>query len=176
MLPLKSQIRYQRPESTSILSVLWNMRTYLVLILTPIILSPILFSFPQSQNEAKCGYCVIIMAIYWVMEVLPLAVTALLPLILYPLLGLMKSDEVAHMYLSVSFIITSSYEETSIMKFHKDASILFIGGLMIAVAVQKCKLHNRVALFVLTIVPPQPCWLYFILHSKFLPFSSYFKT
>ncbi|OZC07408.1 hypothetical protein X798_05545, partial [Onchocerca flexuosa] len=138
MLPLKSQIRYQRPESTSILSVLWNMRTYLVLILTPIILSPILFSFPQSQNEAKCGYCVIIMAIYWVMEVLPLAVTALLPLILYPLLGLMKSDEVAHMYLS-------------------DASILFIGGLMIAVAVQKCKLHNRVALFVLTIVPPQPC-------------------
>ncbi|OZC07307.1 hypothetical protein X798_05673 [Onchocerca flexuosa] len=151
MLPLKSQIRYQRPESTSILSVLWNMRTYLVLILTPIILSPILFSFPQSQNEAKCGYCVIIMAIYWVMEVLPLAVTALLPLILYPLLGLMKSDEVAHMYLS-------------------DASILFIGGLMIAVAVQKCKLHNRVALFVLTIVPPQPCWIMlgFMLITAFL--------
>uniref|UniRef100_A0A8R1TT18 Uncharacterized protein n=1 Tax=Onchocerca volvulus TaxID=6282 RepID=A0A8R1TT18_ONCVO len=140
MLPLKSQIRYQQPESTSILSVLWNMRTYLVLTLTPVILLPILFSFPQNQNEAKCGYCVGIMAIYWVMEVLPLAVTALLPLVLYPLLGLMKSDDVAKMYLS-------------------DASILFIGGLMIAVAVQKCKLHNRVALFVLSIVPPQPCWI-----------------
>uniref|UniRef100_A0A8R1TTG0 Uncharacterized protein n=1 Tax=Onchocerca volvulus TaxID=6282 RepID=A0A8R1TTG0_ONCVO len=136
---------------TSILSVLWNMRTYLVLTLTPVILLPILFSFPQNQNEAKCGYCVGIMAIYWVMEVLPLAVTALLPLVLYPLLGLMKSDDVAKMYLS-------------------DASILFIGGLMIAVAVQKCKLHNRVALFVLSIVPPQPCWIMlgFMLITAFL--------
>ncbi|VDK88682.1 unnamed protein product [Onchocerca ochengi] len=127
------------------------MRTYLVLTLTPVILLPILFSFPQNQNEAKCGYCVGIMAIYWVMEVLPLAVTALLPLVLYPLLGLMKSDDVAKMYLS-------------------DASILFIGGLMIAVAVQKCKLHNRVALFVLSIVPPQPCWIMlgFMLITAFL--------
>nr|CDP93121.1 BMA-NAC-1, isoform c [Brugia malayi] len=81
------------------------------------------------------------MAVYWVMEVIPLAVTALLPMVLYPLLGLMASDDVAQMYLP-------------------DISFLFIGGLMVAVAVQKCKLHNRVALFVLTIVPPQPCCMW----------------
>ncbi|EFO21042.2 hypothetical protein LOAG_07442 [Loa loa] len=137
---LKSDIRYHRPGSTSALSVIWRMRTYLACALTPIILLPILFLFPQSQNEAKCGYCVGIMAVYWVMEVLPLAITALLPMVLYPLLGLMASDDVAQMYLP-------------------DISFLFIGGLMVAVAVQKCKLHNRVALFVLTVVPPQPCWI-----------------
>ncbi|KAL3982687.1 Sodium:sulfate symporter transmembrane region family protein [Acanthocheilonema viteae] len=139
---LKSHIGYHQSQSTSTLSVIWKMRTYLTLALTPIILLPILFSFPQSQNEAKCGYCIGIMAIYWVMEVLPLAITALLPMVLYPLLGLMASDDVAQMYLP-------------------DISFLFIGGLMIAVAVQKCKLHNRVALFVLTVVPPQPCWIMF---------------
>uniref|UniRef100_A0A0R3RTW8 CitMHS domain-containing protein n=1 Tax=Elaeophora elaphi TaxID=1147741 RepID=A0A0R3RTW8_9BILA len=151
MSPLKSHVRYQEPEPTSILSVIWKMRTYLALTLTPIILLPLLFSFPQSQNEAKCGYCVGIMAVYWVMEVLPLAVTALLPMVLYPLLGLMASDDVAQMYLP-------------------DISFLFIGGLMVAVAVQKCKLHNRVALFVLTVIPPQPCWIMlgFMLVTAFL--------
>ncbi|VDK85690.1 unnamed protein product [Litomosoides sigmodontis] len=140
MLSPKSHAAYRQPQSTSVISVVWKMRTYLTLALTPIILLPILFSFPQSQNEAKCGYCIGIMAIYWVMEVLPLAVTALLPMVLYPLLGLMASKDVAQMYLP-------------------DISFLFIGGLMVAVAVQKSKLQNRVALFVLTVVPPQPCWI-----------------
>ncbi|VIO87324.1 conserved hypothetical protein [Brugia malayi] len=148
---IKSPIRYHQPRKPSTLSVIWRMRTHLAFTLTPIILLPILFSFPQSQNEARCGYCVGIMAVYWVMEVIPLAVTALLPMVLYPLLGLMASDDVAQMYLP-------------------DISFLFIGGLMVAVAVQKCKLHNRVALFVLTIVPPQPCWIMlgFMLVTAFL--------
>ncbi|VDN92676.1 unnamed protein product [Brugia pahangi] len=148
---IKSPIRYHQPRKPSTLSVIWRMRTHLAFTLTPIILLPILFSFPQSQNEARCGYCVGIMAVYWVMEVIPLAVTALLPMVLYPLLGLMASDDVAQMYLP-------------------DISFLFIGGLMVAVAVQKCKLHNRVALFVLTTVPPQPCWIMlgFMLVTAFL--------
>lgn len=136
----KSQTVYHPLEQKSRLSELWSMRNYLALALTPIILLPILFLFPESQSEAKCGYCVGIMAIYWVMEALPLAVTALLPMVLFPMLGLMKSDEVAQMYLP-------------------DTSFLFIGGLMVAVAVEKSKLHNRVALYVLAVIPPQPHWI-----------------
>lgn len=48
----------------------------------------------------------------------------------------------------------------------QDISFLFIGGLMVAVAVQKSKLQNRIALFVLTIFPPQPCWLLFCIIVK----------
>lgn len=137
--PLPRSI-YLPPKRRSIFSDMWSFRSSIALFVTPIALLPLLFLFPDSQSEAKCGYCVGIMAIYWVMETLPLAITAMLPMVLYPLLGLMKSDDVAQMYLP-------------------DTSFLFIGGLMLAVAVQKSKLHHRVALFVLTVVPPQPHWI-----------------
>ncbi len=45
------------------------------------------------------------MAIYWVTEVVPLAVTALLPLFLYPILGVVKAKDVAKAYMSVSRVL-----------------------------------------------------------------------
>lgn len=46
------------------------------------------------SQQARCGYAIIIMALYWCTECMPLAVTALLPVILFPMMGIMKADEV----------------------------------------------------------------------------------
>lgn len=47
------------------------------------------------MQEAKCAYVIILMAVYWCTEVLPLAVTALLPAVLFPLFGIMESKDVS---------------------------------------------------------------------------------
>lgn len=42
------------------------------------------------------------MAIYWVTEALPLAATALLPVLIFPLLGVMKASELSSNYIKVN--------------------------------------------------------------------------
>ncbi|KAK6048549.1 hypothetical protein COOONC_13946 [Cooperia oncophora] len=80
------------------------------------------------------------MAVYWMTEVLPLAVTAMLPVILFPLTNVMDSKETA-------------------LQFINDTNFLFIGGLIMAAAVEKCDLHERVALSVLKMVGGEPKWI-----------------
>merc|ERR1712110_1181589 len=82
------------------------------------------------------------MAVYWVSESLPISVTALIPMVLFPMLGVMPSDKISIQYL-------------------KDTNFLLLGGFIIAVAFEKSGLHQRLALTVLKYVGAKPRALLF---------------
>jgi sodium-dependent dicarboxylate transporter 2/3/5 len=86
-----------------------------------------------DPNNPKISYTLataLLMAIWWVMEVFPMAVTALLPVVLFPFLGVENGKLVASAYFN-------------------DIIFLFIGGFMIALAMQKWNLHKRIAISIL---------------------------
>lgn len=62
-----------------------------------------------SFQESSCAYVVIVMGIFWMTEILPLAVTALLPVILYPALGILDASEVSAVYLSVLHLFFKNF-------------------------------------------------------------------
>ncbi|MCA9773927.1 MAG: SLC13/DASS family transporter, partial [Myxococcales bacterium] len=79
----------------------------------------------------------LLMSAWWLTEALPIWVTAMLPIVLLPLLGLGESNEV-----------TSSYGNHFIF--------LFMGGLFIASAMERWGLHRRLALYIIRVVGSAP--------------------
>uniref|UniRef100_A0A4W6DUK6 Solute carrier family 13 member 1 n=1 Tax=Lates calcarifer TaxID=8187 RepID=A0A4W6DUK6_LATCA len=80
------------------------------------------------------------MATYWVTEVIPLSMTAMLPAILFPMFGIMKSSSVAKEYF-------------------KDFHFLLVGVTCFATSIEKWGLHRRIALRLVTMVGVNPAWL-----------------
>jgi sodium-dependent dicarboxylate transporter 2/3/5 len=89
-----------------------------------------------SQGQRMLAVAAL-MAIWWIGEGVPLAVTALLPVVLFPLLGIMPSKLVAPNY-------------TNHLVF------LFLGGFMIALAMEKWNFHKRVALVIISKIGDSP--------------------
>ena len=54
-------------------------------------------------QEGKTAYVLILMAVYWVSEALPIAVTSLLPIFLFPMMDIISAKDIAKSYMKVSF-------------------------------------------------------------------------
>jgi sodium-dependent dicarboxylate transporter 2/3/5 len=80
---------------------------------------------------------VALMAVWWIMEPLPVAATALLPLVLLPLLGIAGVGATA-----------APYADPVIF--------LFFGGLVLGLALQRWDLHRRIALAIVGAVGTKP--------------------
>lgn len=108
-------------------------------------LGPILFAAfwfgpeldPGQPAVSDMMAIAVLMATWWVTEAIPIPATALLPIVLFPLTGIMKGAEVAREYMS--WLI-----------------LLFLGGFLIAIAVERWNLHRRIALHILRIIGGRP--------------------
>lgn len=103
----------------------------LVYVLLPDSLSP--------EGQVTAGIAVL-MAVWWMTEAIPIPATALLPLVLFPFLGVADIDDVASPYAS-------------------DTIFLFMGGFVLALAMQRWNLHRRIALGIVAAVGTSPAML-----------------
>ncbi|HEX5788927.1 MAG TPA: DASS family sodium-coupled anion symporter [Woeseiaceae bacterium] len=82
---------------------------------------------PAAWHTAAVG---LLMAIWWATEAVPIAITSFLPIVLFPLFGI------------------ASIEDT-VVPYSDDVIFLFLGGFVVAFAMQRWDLHKRIALSVL---------------------------
>lgn len=106
---------------------------------------------PDNPAVGRTAAVAALMAIWWITDAIPLAATSLLPLVLFPLMGIMKGKDVAPVY--VNYII-----------------FLYLGGFLIALAMERWNLHRRIALSVISFVGSKPSRLVlgFMIATAFL--------
>ena len=100
----------------------------------------LLLAFPVDPGNlpaSRLAAAASLMAIWWVSSALPLFATALLPLVLFPLLGVMPGGDVAPVYFNSTVV-------------------LFLGGFMIALTMERWNLHKRIALGIIHTVGGGP--------------------
>jgi len=127
-------------------------RTIMIVAL-PIVFSPIAIFWDDAErpDAGRMAYCSLLMASFWILELVPLAITGILPVFLYPALGVLSAKKTCGAYFNeVQFII--------------------MGGLIIAIAVEKSRVHERIALSVLMLLGSKPRWIMlgFMLVTAFL--------
>ena len=126
---------------------------------TGLILGPLLFFIvllfidfdPDNPILTRMAAVAILMAVWWITDAIPLFATALLPMILFPLLGIMKSNDTAPVYFNSTIL-------------------LFLGGFMIALTMEKWNLHKRISLVIIRFIGggPRKMVLGFMIASAFL--------
>ena len=92
---------------------------------------------PEKPIVTRMAAVAILMAVWWITDAIPLFATALLPMLLYPLLGILKGKATAPIYINSTIF-------------------LFMGGFMIALTMEKWQLHRRIALYIIRLIGGGP--------------------
>jgi len=91
----------------------------------------------DDPRVARMAAVAVWMAAWWITEAIPIPATALLPLVLVPILGIEPMREVAPNY-------------------GRPTIFLFLGGFLLALALQASNVHRRLALFIVHVLGGQP--------------------
>jgi solute carrier family 13 (sodium-dependent dicarboxylate transporter), member 2/3/5 len=113
--------------------------------LTGLILGPLLFALllvlptPEGMEPAAkiVAATTVWIAIWWMTEAIPIPATSLLPLVILPLMGAASPAELAPGYANPLIFV-------------------FIGGFLIALAIERWNLHRRIALRIVSLVGVSP--------------------
>lgn len=117
-----------------------TMKHLLGLIAGPVLGLIILLGFdlvPGHPEVTRTAAVAVLMATWWITEAIPIPATALLPVALFPLLGIMNGKDVAATYFN-------------------NIIFLFIGGFIMALAMERWDLHRRVALRIIMLIGASP--------------------
>lgn len=111
-----------------------NFKNYIYVALGPIVASAVfalMWAFKIDMVICKTAFVLAWVATWWVTEAVHLAVASLLPLVLFPTMGIMNAQDTAREYTD-------------------QVIFLFVGGFMLAFAMEKWGLHQRIALKILS--------------------------
>ncbi len=131
---------FAMPGKLSALFTLYNVERWFGLLGGTLLLLFTVFADPWFGLPPTAWHClglVLLMAVWWATEAVPLPVTALLPIIFLPMLGLCNVKA-----------STAPYAHPTIY--------LFFGGFLLGLAMEKCNLHKRIALLILSKVGSCP--------------------
>tara|TARA_R110002124_G_scaffold123906_3_gene282825 strand:+ start:16653 stop:18113 length:1461 start_codon:yes stop_codon:yes gene_type:complete len=113
----------------------------------------LLIPAPEGLSDAawKTAAVTILMGVWWITEAIPISVTALLPIVLFPVLGVFGISDA-----------TTPYANPLIF--------LFMGGFVIALVMEKWNLHKRIAITIVNFVGIKPSSIIigFIISAAFL--------
>ncbi|QDT37156.1 SLC13 family permease [Stratiformator vulcanicus] len=114
-----------------------------------VLLSPWPADLPDPAR--RCAAVTAAMGVLWMTQALPIAVTSLIPLVAFPLMAIVGARDISRAYMSNSIM-------------------LFLGGMVIALGIERWNLHRRIALHVCRAVGvgPRRIVLGFMLATAFL--------